>query len=81
MGQKLNQLQSIAAQLPFTVNFQIDASSTYSLHGLSGSAFVQKMFMIVEFDVKPESLNGILFYLLSHTATTVSNASNSIIQM
>lgn len=72
MDAKLNQLQSIAASLPFTVSFQSQASSMYSLHGVTGSTFVQRMFMVVEFDVKPASLNGIVWYFLSHTATVVS---------
>ena len=71
MDAKLKQLSSIASTLPFTIQFQESATATYSIHGLTGSAFMQKVFTVVEFDVKPTTLNGIMWYMVSHTATAV----------
>jgi hypothetical protein len=65
MNSKFQNLQDITASLPFTINFQQDSSSTYSLLGVTGSQFVRKLFITIQFDVKINSLEGVLWYFFT----------------
>ncbi|XP_057303936.1 laminin subunit alpha-1-like isoform X1 [Hydractinia symbiolongicarpus] len=65
MNSKLSQLQSIASQMPFTIEYKQRAQSTFSLRGVT--TLTRMMFTVVQFDVQVKSLNGILWYLFSNT--------------
>jgi len=64
MKDKINNLQKITTEFPFTARFDQNAYSIYTLKR-DGNAAIQTVFDIIQFDVKPSSLDGVLWALLS----------------
>ena len=73
---KLLQLEAIADQMPFTIEYKLNAQSTFAFSDLTGNKFVRRIFTNIEFDVKPKTVNGILWWVLSVTDTQVISYKN-----
>ncbi len=69
---KLESLKSFSSQIPFAINFAAIGSATYSMQGYSSSV-TKVLYNSVGFDMKVNSTNGIVLYMLSQPGKIVSH--------
>ncbi len=69
--EKLARLKSLTTQIPFAIQFDTHSSSVYILQGYS-SAISKVLYNSAGFDMKANSSNGIVLYILSQPGQLVS---------
>ena len=69
---KLKKLKGFEQKVPFSIEFAVADSTTYQILGYSQS-ITNVLYNDIGFDMKANSSNGVIFYMLSEPGKMVCN--------